>query len=55
MHFLYRRGFFPVAVGFIRRVPVLGSLLSLPGISAVSNLFLKMMTFAVFFAEPTFP
>jgi len=29
------RGFFPVAVGFIRRVPVLGSLLSLPGISAV--------------------
>ncbi|KAF3855048.1 hypothetical protein F7725_023103 [Dissostichus mawsoni] len=26
-------GFFPVAVGFIRRVPVLGSLLSLPGIS----------------------
>lgn len=30
------RGFFPVAVGFIRRVPVLGSLLSLPGISTVS-------------------
>uniref|UniRef100_A0A3P9CDR8 Golgi transport 1Bb n=1 Tax=Maylandia zebra TaxID=106582 RepID=A0A3P9CDR8_9CICH len=34
--FLLFRGFFPVAVGFIRRVPVLGSLLSLPGISAVS-------------------
>lgn len=33
---LFNRGFFPVAVGFIRRVPVLGSLLSLPGISAVS-------------------
>ncbi|KAF0040665.1 hypothetical protein F2P81_006563 [Scophthalmus maximus] len=31
--FLLFRGFFPVAVGFIRRVPVLGSLLSLPGIS----------------------
>uniref|UniRef100_A0A3Q3LY04 Golgi transport 1Bb n=1 Tax=Labrus bergylta TaxID=56723 RepID=A0A3Q3LY04_9LABR len=33
--FLLFRGFFPVAVGFIRRVPVLGSLLSLPGISAL--------------------
>lgn len=30
------RGFFPVAVGFIRRVPVIGSLLSLPGIRTVS-------------------
>ncbi|PWA28501.1 hypothetical protein CCH79_00016311, partial [Gambusia affinis] len=30
--FLLFRGFFPVAVGFIRRVPVLGSLLSLPGL-----------------------
>ncbi|XP_027881851.1 golgi transport 1Bb isoform X1 [Xiphophorus couchianus] len=30
--FLLFRGFFPVAVGFIRRVPVIGSLLSLPGI-----------------------
>lgn len=33
---LSNRGFFPVAVGFIRRVPVLGSLLSLPGIRTVS-------------------
>lgn len=33
---LINRGFFPVAVGFIRRVPVLGVLLSLPGISSVS-------------------
>lgn len=31
------RGFFPVAVGFIRRIPVLGSLLSLPGIRSVST------------------
>uniref|UniRef100_A0A674CWD0 Golgi transport 1Bb n=1 Tax=Salmo trutta TaxID=8032 RepID=A0A674CWD0_SALTR len=31
--FLLFRGFFPVAVGFIRRVPVLGSILNLPGIS----------------------
>ncbi|XP_026057731.1 vesicle transport protein GOT1B isoform X1 [Carassius auratus] len=30
--FLLFRGFFPVAVGFIRRVPILGSLLNLPGI-----------------------
>ncbi|KAG7268915.1 hypothetical protein CRUP_021810 [Coryphaenoides rupestris] len=28
-------GFFPVAVGFIRRIPVLGSLLNLPGISSL--------------------
>ncbi|XP_070763756.1 golgi transport 1Bb isoform X1 [Enoplosus armatus] len=33
--FLLFRGFFPVAVGFIRRVPVLGSLLALPGISTL--------------------
>uniref|UniRef100_A0A8C7KNR5 Golgi transport 1Bb n=1 Tax=Oncorhynchus kisutch TaxID=8019 RepID=A0A8C7KNR5_ONCKI len=34
--FLLFRGFFPVAVGFIRRLPVLGSILNLPGISGVS-------------------
>uniref|UniRef100_A0A9J7X0L6 Golgi transport 1Bb n=1 Tax=Cyprinus carpio carpio TaxID=630221 RepID=A0A9J7X0L6_CYPCA len=34
--FLLFRGFFPVAVGFIRRVPILGSLLNLPGISGFS-------------------
>uniref|UniRef100_A0A4W5NQK9 Golgi transport 1Ba n=6 Tax=Salmonidae TaxID=8015 RepID=A0A4W5NQK9_9TELE len=31
--FLLFRGFFPVAVGFIRRIPILGSLLNLPFIS----------------------
>ncbi|XP_027694382.1 vesicle transport protein GOT1B [Vombatus ursinus] len=33
--FLLFRGFFPVVVGFIRRVPVLGSLLNLPGIRSL--------------------
>ncbi|XP_061679001.1 vesicle transport protein GOT1B-like isoform X4 [Syngnathoides biaculeatus] len=33
--FLLFRGFFPVAVGFIRRIPVLGSLLGLPAIGTV--------------------
>ncbi|XP_072855833.2 vesicle transport protein GOT1B isoform X2 [Pogona vitticeps] len=32
--FLLFRGFFPVVIGFIRRVPVLGYLLNLPGISS---------------------
>lgn len=30
-------GFFPVAVNFLRRVPVLGTLLNLPVISGVSK------------------
>ncbi|PWA24274.1 hypothetical protein CCH79_00019952, partial [Gambusia affinis] len=34
--FLLFRGFFPVVVGFIRRIPVLGSVLNLPFISSVS-------------------
>ncbi|XP_036005163.1 vesicle transport protein GOT1B-like isoform X2 [Fundulus heteroclitus] len=34
--FLLFRGFFPVIVGFIRRIPVLGSILNLPFISAPS-------------------
>ncbi|KAK0139655.1 Vesicle transport protein GOT1B [Merluccius polli] len=34
--FLLFRGFFPVVVGFIRRIPVLGSILNLPFISGVS-------------------
>ncbi|KAE8613008.1 hypothetical protein XENTR_v10007530 [Xenopus tropicalis] len=33
--FLLFRGFFPVVIGFIRRIPVLGSLLNLPGISSL--------------------
>ncbi|XP_055009494.1 golgi transport 1Ba isoform X2 [Boleophthalmus pectinirostris] len=32
--FLLFRGFFPVVVGFIRRIPVLGALLNLPFISS---------------------
>lgn len=33
--FLLFSGFFPVAVNFLRRVPVLGTVLNLPGISSV--------------------
>ena len=29
-------GFFPVAINFLRRIPVIGTLLNLPGISSVS-------------------
>ncbi|XP_023206336.1 vesicle transport protein GOT1B isoform X1 [Xiphophorus maculatus] len=35
--FLLFRGFFPVVVGFIRRIPILGSILNLPFISACSG------------------
>lgn len=31
------RGFFPVVVNFLRRVPVLGHILNLPGINWVAN------------------
>ena len=30
-------GFFPVAINFLRRIPVIGTLLNLPGISMVIN------------------
>ena len=30
-------GFFPVAINFLRRVPILGTFLNMPGISAVSS------------------
>lgn len=36
VYVLSSRGFFPVIVGFIRRIPVLGSILNLSFISAVS-------------------
>lgn len=42
LFFLLPRGFFPVVIGFIRRVPVLGSLLNLPGIRSVSNHVLEI-------------
>ena len=34
--FVIFSGFFPVAVNFIRRIPVIGNLLNLPGISHVA-------------------
>ena len=34
--FIIFSGFFPVAVNFIRRIPVIGNLLNLPGISHVA-------------------
>eukprot|EP00058_Branchiostoma_floridae_P011972 XP_002597460.1 hypothetical protein BRAFLDRAFT_80533 [Branchiostoma floridae] len=35
-------GFFPVAISFIRRIPVLGMALDLPGISTMSEVDLKV-------------
>ncbi|XP_064601729.1 vesicle transport protein GOT1B-like [Liolophura sinensis] len=35
--FLLFSGFFPVAVNFLRRVPVVGSLLNLPGIRSIAD------------------
>lgn len=35
--FLLFSGFFPVIINFIRRVPLLGNILNLPGISTIVN------------------
>ncbi|BFZ03930.1 hypothetical protein BsWGS_06969 [Bradybaena similaris] len=35
--FLLFSGFFPVAVNFLRRVPVLGTILNLPGIRTIAD------------------
>ncbi|KAH9502732.1 golgi transport 1B [Bulinus truncatus] len=35
--FLLFSGFFPVAVNFLRRVPVIGSILNLPGIRSIAD------------------
>jgi len=35
--FLLFSGFFPVAVNFLRRVPVVGSILNLPGIRSIAD------------------
>ena len=35
-------GFFPVAVNFLRRIPIIGSILNLPGISSVIFLFYSL-------------
>jgi hypothetical protein len=35
--FIIFSGFFPVAINFLRRIPVIGTLLNLPGISSVNR------------------
>ena len=35
-------GFFPVAINFLRRIPVIGTILNLPGISSVSFLMINL-------------
>ena len=37
-------GFFPVAINFLRRIPVIGTILNLPGISSVSFLMINLET-----------
>ena len=38
-------GFFPVAVNFLRRIPIIGSILNLPGISSVIFLFYSIFLY----------
>ena len=45
-------GFFPVAINFLRRIPVLGSILNLPGISSVSICFFSIYSYIFFFPSP---
>ena len=42
-------GFFPVAVNFLRRIPVIGTILNLPGISSVSYSLLQIDIFFYLF------
>ena len=48
--FLCLRGFVPVAVNFLRRVPVIGTILCLPGISSVSC-YINFIRCVILFAE----
>ena len=41
-------GFFPVAVNFLRRIPVIGTILNLPGISSVSYSLLQIDIFFMY-------
>lgn len=35
--FLFYSGFLPVAISFLRRVPILGTILNMPGLSRILN------------------
>ena len=50
--FIIFSGFFPVAINFLRRVPVVGTILSMPPIGSVSHI--KSLYFALFKAEVKF-
>ena len=47
-------GFFPVAVNFLRRIPVIGTILNLPGISSVSYVILSTNTNIIFYVKVNF-
>ena len=48
-------GFFPVAVNFLRRIPVIGTILNLPGISSVSYVILSTTnTNIIFYVKVNF-